>query len=319
MRGHHAKNRSVKTWPRHPLEDYLIGQSTSANGEYINAPVADSTAHLYGATIHRMEQSGLDPIAWYKRMHADTGYTKGTITSARMAIVHLMMWRGEVTHVAEAKALLPSPGRRHADVGSREALSDREVEELFEAIRILPEPVDTHMKLLLYTGLRNSEGCRLDIADIERNRGHWYLHVNRGKGNKARRLELSPDAKAVLETFLDGLSYDAGPLFLWEYQFKSGPAVRRLKPYVVNRELDIVLEKVGGDSLRQAICPHRLRHTMATDMHESGISLENIRRYLGHVDMGTVSRYLTLRPGRFTQELEKLPRREIPQIGQVDE
>lgn len=302
--------RSVKAWPHHPFEDYLSGTNQGPNG-YIDRALSDATCRLYAAAAHRIEASNQTPVDWYAQLSSDRTLSRNTVGVMRTAVAHYMIWQGQVQDRFEADRLLPKPSSRNRDRLDKEAMSEEETEDFLKLVEALPHPLPSYLLLLLYTGLRSQEACDLDVEDIILTGRRPRLEVRAGKGNQPRTVELGRDAQTVLKRYL-AHGPKQGPLFLWDYQFKDGPKTRRLQTYVVRRELQAARERIDPN---WEVSPHILRHTMATEMHEVGISLENIRKHLGHKSLNVLSRYLTARPGQMTKELDKLPQRETPKLG----
>lgn len=302
--------RSVKAWPPHPVQDYLRGSAVNAHGLHIDRALSDATCNLYGAAAHRLEASELSPVEWYTQISSDRTLSRNTVGVMRTAVAHYMVWNGTVADRHEADRLLPKPSSRNRDKLDKEAMSNEETEDFLKLVQQLPDPLPNYLLLLLYTGLRSQEACDLNVQDVVLSTRRPHINVV-GKGNQPRTVELGRDAQTVLRRQLATLGKQ-GPVFTWEYQFKDGPQVRRLQTYVVRRELQAARERVDPN---WQVSPHILRHTIATEMHEVGISLENIRKHLGHKSLNVLSRYLTARPGQMQKELDRLPQREVPKLS----
>jgi integrase/recombinase XerC len=137
---------------------------------------------------------------------------------------------------------------------------------------------------LYATGIRVSELCGLDLADLDSDRRTVRVL---GKGNKERTVPLGEPAVRAVDAWL---SYgrpllaraDAGTaVFLGERGARIDPRVVRR---VVHRSLRLV---EGAPDLG----PHGLRHAMATHLLEGGADLRSVQEMLGHASLATTQIY----------------------------
>lgn len=166
---------------------------------------------------------------------------------------------------AELDALLATPDRRHAQ-GRR----------------------DYAILLFLYnTGCRAQEvadatigGLNLDSSPCVR------VH---GKGNKTRICPLWPHTVKVLRSLL-GQRVNApaeAPIFL---NVRGEPITRFGIHTLVERTVARAAQ--GLPSLRtKRVSPHSIRHTTAVHLLRSGVDINTIRAWLGHVSLETTNRY----------------------------
>jgi len=137
-------------------------------------------------------------------------------------------------------------------------------------------------ELLYGAGLRVSELCGLDLADIRR---PGLVEVV-GKGNRQRVVPLGEPAQESVarwlergrEEFVNEKSGDA--LFL-------GRRGARIDPRAVRRVVNEVSVAAGA----RRISPHALRHAMATHVLEGGADLRTVQEMLGHASLGTTQIY----------------------------
>jgi integrase len=132
--------------------------------------------------------------------------------------------------------------------------------------------------LMLSTGLRVSEVCHADTADLGRERGHRTLTVKR-KGGRRQRIPLPEDAAAALEDYLAGRT---GPLFL-----VAGVRITRHQVAYRLRKL----ATAAGIDPDLPISPHSLRHTATTQALDADESLRRVQVLMGHRDPRTTTRY----------------------------
>ncbi len=139
--------------------------------------------------------------------------------------------------------------------------------------------------LFLNCGLRRAELVGINLSDI--NHTDHTLRV-RGKGNKERMLYLNDACQQALDQYLkvrpvDGVK-DKNALFL--SRLKSRITLQGVH-YIVKQ----YLAQVEG---AERMTVHKLRHTAATLMYQSGVDLRVLQNYLGHENLGTTEIYTHL-------------------------
>jgi integrase/recombinase XerD len=132
--------------------------------------------------------------------------------------------------------------------------------------------------LLGMLGLRVSEACGTDIADLRYEAGYELLHVL-GKGAKPADIPLPiPVLRAVREA-VDGRI--AGPIL----RTRTG---RRMDRAGASRALTRVARAAG---IAHPISPHGLRRTFCTTGLVAGISIRDMQYAMRHADPRTTMRY----------------------------
>ena len=157
-------------------------------------------------------------------------------------------------------------------------LTGEEVELLFQQIESIK-----HRAILMTAygaGLRISEACSLQTADIDSKR--MLIHVHEGKRSKDRYVMLSERLLEVLRTY-------------WKVVRPSGPFLfpgaipgRSITPSAVQRVLHQV---VAQCHFTKRITAHSLRHGFATHLLEMGEDIRVIQKLLGHSSLQTTARY----------------------------
>lgn len=137
------------------------------------------------------------------------------------------------------------------------------------------------MTIFLNCALRLSEMVSLDIDRV----GNEVLTVI-GKGNKERKIFLTPAAKKSIYIWLqirNTLNVDSKALFISRNGNRiTTRAVQNIvKKYVIASGLD-----------PKAISTHKLRHTAATLMYKYGrVNLRSLQQILGHESVATTEIY----------------------------
>lgn len=151
-------------------------------------------------------------------------------------------------------------------------------------------------------GLRRNEGMQLMVDDIHFEK--QYIHVKKGKNYKER---LVPVNKANLQYIQDYL-YDARPFLLGrrrslstrgegkgEDAFFISAKAGKADGYSLLLRLKVLMNKTGDAALQQKeVGLHTLRHSIATHLLHSGMSLENIAKFLGHASLESTQIYTHL-------------------------
>lgn len=283
-------------WIRRFLLEYLIGERNFSRNTQMSyrdtltllLPFASKSA---GVAIDKMVVTDISPaivrqfLDHLEQHRHCTGVTRnqrlGTIHSLARFIgmrspVHLS-WCTEVRLVpfkktdktmityldkVEMDALLLQPDR-HTRLGMR----------------------DYVLLLFLYnSGARADEAARLTIK-------HLLLEEPpsvriHGKGNKIRMCPLWPMMVPMLERLVNGRGADE-VVFLGR---ANKPMTRFGIHRLVSHYAEMASEEVPSMQTKR-VSPHNIRHTTAVHMLRSGVDINTIRAWLGHVSLDTTNIY----------------------------
>jgi len=158
-------------------------------------------------------------------------------------------------------------------------------------------------EVLYGAGLRISEACHLDLADVEAEGAGAQITVRQGKGRKDRIVPLGSKAWRALRDYfpvrLQRLAGErdgepAGGNGAARSRRGVEPAAlfvtrrgRRLGPRVARR----LLARREALTGVPAVSPHALRHSFATHLLGEGADLRAIQELLGHASLRTTQRY----------------------------
>lgn len=156
-------------------------------------------------------------------------------------------------------------------------LSRDEVRRVLEASEGLRQRAA--VEIAYAAGLRLNEVLHLHVSDIDSAR--MLIHVKQGKGNKDRDVMLSP---VLLET-LRAYWREARPR---GYLFPGKKEGSPINPTILQRGFAVAKLKARIDKKASF---HSLRHSFATHLMESGVSVRTIQTLLGHRSLGTTERY----------------------------
>lgn len=164
---------------------------------------------------------------------------------------------------------------------SRMVLTPGEIQQLYGGCETLR---DKAMLSLFYgCGLRKSEAIRLNVADLHL--GQQLLYVRKGKGRRRRVVPMSQQVTRDLDSYYH---YERGlyAVSTEEQAFVLNNQGTRMQDYW--RRFKYLAAKAG---LPKAISLHNLRHSIATHLLEQGLTIEQVRDFLGHSHLETTQVY----------------------------
>lgn len=130
---------------------------------------------------------------------------------------------------------------------------------------------------LYNTGCRVSEVSRLDITDVDLDSGECTVI---GKGNKERIVYLTDVAAMHLKSYLDQRKDVGNALF-------TGKGTSRMG----KNGIEALLRRLGKAAGVENVHPHRYRRTLATNLLDRGMNIQDVATILGHADLKTTQVY----------------------------
>ena len=228
---------------------------------------------------------------WLWRYERPSGRKKGKPLSWNTQYKHLGCLKEWFRWLTRQNVILHNPASelempRMEKRLPAEALRHAEIERLF-AVPDTSDPLGVRdraiLELFYATGLRRSELCRLELSDVNAERGTVMVH--RGKGKKDRVVPLGARAAAWVQRYLR----EVRPRLLLDNReqalFITGYG-EAFNPDVISRMVSGWMRQIG----REASC-HLLRHTCATHMLEGGADIRYIQQLLGHENLETTAIY----------------------------
>lgn len=142
--------------------------------------------------------------------------------------------------------------------------------------------------LLLTTGIRVSEACRISLKDLSLEGMTIRIW---GKGNKERTAHLTPPCCQAIKKYIEDYrsaitGLDTDILFVSKKK-KTGLTCR-----AVEKNMEKYVLKAGLSN--QGFTPHKLRHTTATVLSRAGVDLGTVQEILGHANANTTKIYTHL-------------------------
>lgn len=246
-----------------------------------------------------LERSGLElrsatyPVLrrWLAHL-ASRGYARATIArraAAVRAFYRFATRRGLIERSPASLLVSPKLARRLPSV-----LKPGEAELLVEA-PASDDPWASRdralLELLYGSGLRVSEACGLDVADVDLQRSRVRVL---GKGGREREAPVGEAAVDALTEYLQRTRRAApaqggDPIAL----FRNHRGKR-----LSSRDARAMVEKyrraVLGD---RRVSPHTLRHSFATHLMEGGADIRAVQELLGHASLSSTQRYTHVSKG----------------------
>jgi site-specific recombinase XerD len=286
----------IGTWIRRFLLEHMIGEVNLARNTQTSyrdtlALLLPFAAKQAGTTIDRLtvEHLSAETTKLFLAYLEDERRCSIATRNQRLAAIHalvrfissrcpeLVAWATQVLMIRFKKG----------PKGTVAYLDKPEIEAMLEAPdRRRPQGFrDQTLLLFLYnSGARADEAARLTVADLDLGRSPSVRIL--GKGRKLRLCPLWASTARELNLLVEGRT-PADRVFL----NRRGQALTRFGIYALVKRCAI---RAGGrvPSLRaKHISPHTIRHTTAVHLLRSGVDINTIRAWLGHVSLDTTNIY----------------------------
>jgi integrase/recombinase XerD len=291
------RNQNVLgTWVRRFLLEHIVSERNLSRNTQISyrdalvilLPYAASTVKTQ---IDKLTVDDLSPEVLRRFLeHLETDRKcSGATRNARLGAIHSLarfIGNHSPEHVAWCAAVRSIPFRK-VQQPTMAYLDKPEIDAILNAPsrRTAQGQRDHALLLFLYnTGARVEEAVRVAIGDISWS-GTFAVQLN-GKGSKPRRCPLWPITIDVLKQLVAGRS-DEQRVFLNRLR---QPLTRFGAYNLVERSVCRATALLPSLS-RKTISPHTFRHTTAIHLLRSGVDINTIRAWLGHVSLDTTHIY----------------------------
>ncbi len=169
-----------------------------------------------------------------------------------------------------------------------DVLTRPETHQLLNAVR--QRRYRVYFVTLYSTGLRLTEGLRLQVGDIDAQR--LRIHVRSGKGNRDRYVSMPAP---LLRTLRRWWRTHRHPRLLFPNPHGGLDHMRRAKTPMRAGGVQAAMRATVADcGIHRRITVHSLRHLFATHMLELGVDLRELQAMLGHESPSTTARYAHL-------------------------
>lgn len=135
------------------------------------------------------------------------------------------------------------------------------------------------VETLLSSGVRCEELVNLNIEDVDFQ--SLSVHVRHGKGDKERMTYITPLAAKYIKIYLGKRTDNSNILFMSQRK-------DRYTTDGIERMLKTLGNRAGVDN----VYPHRFRHTLASNLADKGMAIQEIQQILGHSNVNTTMRYV---------------------------
>jgi integrase len=194
----------------------------------------------------------------------------GDLGTLRICLERLGEWQGED---APTRMLMFPGDVPKLDDPLPRFIDDGAAAKLLRAARACEDPfVRLAVEFLARTGLRRSELINLTIDSVVQIGAAYWLHVPLGKMRTDRYIPLHPQLKELLDEWV--AQRPASLREPWLFMDRG----RRIGV----RRVEEAVWKVAREAGIGHVTPHQLRHTLATQAINRGMSLEAIAALLGH-------------------------------------
>jgi integrase/recombinase XerC len=275
---------------RHVVDDYErhLSLERGLSPHTVRAYIGDAVSLLgfLGRPLGELDLGVLR--AWLAALRT-SGVSRTTLARRSAAIRTFTAWAHRREHLPTdpgARLVAPRPHRTLPAVLNREQAADLLRASATGAAERDAIALRDHalLELLYATGVRVSELCGLDVADVDLDR---RLVRVLGKGGKERTVPFGvPAQRAVQDWLASGRPALARP--------SSPPALLlgarggRFQPASVRR---VVHDALGVLPDAPDMGPHGFRHSAATHLLDGGADLRSVQELLGHATLATTQLY----------------------------
>ncbi len=202
------------------------------------------------------------------------GVSDRTLNGIREVLASFFGWLHKEGLLKNNPCVNFSPIRSVKEI--RLPFNDTEIERLKENCDSLRDKA--LICFLLSTGCRISEVCCLNKNDVNFTKLECKVL---GKGNKERIVYLNEVTNMLLERYLDSRKDSLDALFV-------GKGSERMTPGGIRSKLHSIADKAGVENVH----PHRFRRTLATNLINHGMSIQEVAKILGHEKIDTTMTYI---------------------------
>jgi integrase/recombinase XerD len=138
-------------------------------------------------------------------------------------------------------------------------------------------------------GLRRSEGVNVMLDDVDFHKEE--VLISKSKTNRQRRVPMSEFVKNVLEDYV----FNAREKLIPSDKQTAALLVTQLGKPLSKESVSYIIKMLVTESkIKTRASAHTLRHSIATHLLQSGMSLENIALFLGHTSLDSTQIYTHL-------------------------
>lgn len=260
--------------------------------------LADATLRGYGRTIGRfarfIKKNVEDVTAMDVRIYISNRSKQGLKNTTLANDTDIL--RGFFNFLEDEEYIHKSPMRKIKTVKVEKRLREALTKEQFETLRIGAKTLRQKalLELLYATGCRLEEVEQMKKRDIDWQR--LQIKVI-GKGNKERVVYINATCQVHLRKYLMSRLDDNEALLVTERK-----PIKFMGKRAIQREINKITDQSG---LNVNVYPHLLRHTFASHMINSGMSLTVLQEIMGHDSPDTTMVYSRMSSASIENEYRK--------------
>ena len=254
----------------------------------------------------------LEFLEWLQVNRGNSIATRNQRQAALNSFIHYLMYEFP-DYLAEFQLIIGLPVKK---------APQKEISYLkTEGVKLLFEQVDIHKRnglrdyalltLLYTTGIRVSELINIKVKDVSLQSPPTLLV--HGKGQKSRYVPLLTSAVKILREYITRNGLDKEQR-LNDWLFKNHmkePFRRQGINYLIKKYADLARTQ-NPDLIPADFGPHKMRHTIAMELVDSGVDLIYIRDLLGHVSVKSTEVYARADSARKREAIEAASKEIVP-------
>jgi len=249
--------------------------------------------------VERTQDIDLNIVNAYRLFLNNRQSSRGDQLSLKAQAYQIIVLRSFLKFVGKSGILVLQPDKLELPkTRSRriEFLSENEIHKLLQAINDdtkVPDVQKRRNMAIIHTifgsGLRLSELLSLRKQDIPEDGQNQF--IIQGKGGKVRSAFLSPDAHAMVWSYLQTRGKDDNPYVFISHSRNRPKAKKHYKP-LTSRMVQMIIDRYAKRAgIFKHITPHTLRHSFATKVLSEGGDLRSVQTLLGHSNLATTQIY----------------------------
>ncbi|MFC1675561.1 tyrosine-type recombinase/integrase [Planctomycetota bacterium] len=148
--------------------------------------------------------------------------------------------------------------------------------------------------IMLNTGLRVSELCKLRVKDTPKYQGGNVIQIHRGKGQKTRNIPVSDRIRRNINIYIKVYRPATLPGHIRPSDSRRQLFFSRTKKRYNRRSVAYLISQLGKKAgIAKHLTPHMCRHTFATRLLvDRKVTLAELQMLLGHSKISSTQKYL---------------------------
>lgn len=220
-------------------------------------------------------------IRHYLAAVKSSGRKVSTVEMYHRCLRAFFIWADKTLQSGRPDIDIPKPKRPDVEVVP---FTREEIERIFAVARTSRQKAI--LCILLDTGLRASELCRLLISQVDLIGGTLEIeYYDTGGKSRKRQLYIENTTRLAIWKYLATRKHKSS-----EDVLIASETERRLD----RAELHHIINRLGKKARVNGTYPHRFRHTFAIEYLRNGGDVFTLQRLLGHASMKMVRHYLAI-------------------------